>query len=230
MGLREAFRDLVGLFFGQVHPPRPERALPDLDPRTHALRAFIRFIAGVQFAKTGDIGKPAIPFHVHEDDIYDTQPGDPAKLNFPSLSVVSSRGVHDQYALGAADLDEDTRDRFAPGTALVRLGEYVETLTIEAWGGNQAERRALLVGLSTAMRLSQRSQRLILELPDYYCQRSAFSLDESQYVDEPDVIRGRNRGQLIVTLHVPEVVLVDVMTMQPYLEVEVTSAETPEVC
>jgi hypothetical protein len=112
-------------------------------------------------------------------------------------------------------LIEETRDRWCPGTALADLGEYVEPLLIEAWGNHPAERRSILAGIEAVIRLGQRSSALRLSLPDYWDRVATFQLNESQYVDDPDIVRGRRRGQVMVELRVQEVILVDVKTLQP---------------
>lgn len=208
-------------FFGRANPRNKPRPLPAYDPRTHALQRFREFLAALEWLRPGNIGEPDVPYRIPLDDIYTDQPDDPASLNFPSLAFLPARGLHDQYNLGPSDLLEETHDRFGRGTVLLRQGEYIETFMIEAWGSHVVERRSILAGVEAILRLNQRSNALQLSLPDYYCQVASFSLIDSQYIDDPDVVRGRRRGQIAVELRVPEVLLVDAITMRPSICVEV---------
>src|SRR5262249_52029533 len=147
------------------------------------------------------------------------QPDNIADLSTPALGMIPSRGIHNSYSLGPPDLLDDTLDAYAPGAALLLQGEYTESFQVEVWSSHPAERQALLAGLQGALRMSQRSQALTLTLPDYFDRVATFRLDESQNVDDPDVVRGRRRGQLMVELTVPEVLLVDAVTLRPAVRV-----------
>lgn len=208
-------------FFGRTTPCNKPRSLPAYDPRTHALHRFADFLAALEWSKTGNIDGPDIAYQIPREDIYTEQPDDPASLNFPSIAFLSARGLHDQYTLGPSQTIDETYEQFGRGTVLIHQGEYIETFMVEVWGSHIAERRSVLAGIEAVMRLNERSNALQLTLPDYFNRVASFSLIDSQYVDDPDVVRGRRRGQVAVELRVPEVLLVDAITMRPCLCVEV---------
>jgi len=208
-------------FFGRANPRNKERPLPAYDARTHALMRFADFLAALEWSIPGNINEPDKPLTIPRSDIYVDQPDDPASLNFPSIAFLPARGTHDQYSLGPSDLDEESFDKYGRGTALLRLGEYIELFMIEAWGSHVSERRSILAGVGAVLRISQRSNALQLSLPSYFDRIASFSLVDSQYIDDPDVVRGRRRGQVAIELRVPEVLLVDAITMKPCLCTEV---------
>lgn len=208
-------------FFGRANPRNKERPLPAYDARTHALDRFRDFLAALEWSKPGNVNEPPTAYRIPAVDIYTDQPDDPANMNFPSLAFLPARGQHDQYTLGPSDLIEESYDRYGRGTVLLRQGEYIEPFMIEAWGSHIADRRSILAGIQAVMRLNERSNALQLTLPGYYDRIASFSLVDSQYIDDPDVVRGRRRGQVAIELRVPEVLLVDAVTMRPCLCVEV---------
>lgn len=208
-------------FFGRSNPRNKPRPLPAYDARTHALYRFADFLAALEWSKPGNEGEADIPFRIPREDIYTEQPDDPTSLNFPSIAFLSARGQHDQYTLGPSDLLEDTYDKFGKGTVLLLQGEYIESFMLEAWGSHLYERRSILAGVQAVLRMNERSNALQLNLPAYYNRIASFTLIDSQHVDDPDVVRGRRRGQIAIELRVPEVVLVDAITMRPCLCVEV---------
>lgn len=180
-------------------------ALPDADARTMALRRFRDFCSRLDFARIGDSGGGPKTFRVPRDNVLVEWPDDPKDLRMPAIGVVPARGQAQAVALGPPDPIEDSVDVYGRGTVLYTLGEYVETLTVEVWGSHKAERSSLVAGLGAALRASEESLSLRLRLPDYFGQVAEFSFTEVQYVDEPDVVRGRRRAQLFVELRVPEV-------------------------
>lgn len=223
-----------GDFFGRVNPRNKPRPLPAYDARTHALNRFADFLAALEWSRPGNIGEDPVPYVIPRDDIYTDQPDDPTSLNFPSIAVLPARGLHDQYELGPSKVIEESFGTYGRGTVLLRQGEYIETFMIEAWGSHIADRRSILAGIEAVIRMNQRSNALQLSLPTYYGRVASFSLIDSQYIDDPDVVRGRRRGQVAIELRVPEVVLVDAVTMKPCLCVEVVDElcgqDAPSTC
>jgi hypothetical protein len=225
MGYIDRAIDFVaGAVLGVVWPPGPTRPLPDFDARTHAVRRLCDFVALLDFSRTGSVPGQQIAYRIPREQCFEEQPDDPTLLKFPSVAVLPGRGVHDNWRLGPVDLVDDTRDKYGRGTALADLGEYVEPLMLEAWGNNPAERRSVLAGVEAVVRLGQRSSALRLSLPGYFDQVATFALNESQYVDDPDVVRGRRRGQVLLELRVREVLLVDAVTLRPYVASDVATA------
>ncbi len=218
---------VVGSVFGTVQPTPQERPLPDFDARSHALRRFADFLALCEFSRTGDEGGAPVRYRVPRANIFVEQPDDVSRLRFPSLAFIGQRGKHEPYGLGPAALLDDTRDVYGKGTALLDLGEYQEAFTIEVWSSHPAERRSLIAGLTTVLRLDEASQSVTLTLPGYYDRTACFWLNESHYNDDPDIIRGRRRGAVFAELRVQEVALVDAVTLRPIVDVDVLQADDP---
>jgi hypothetical protein len=208
-------------FFGRVNPRNKPRPLPAYDARTHALGRFADFLASLEWSRRGNVGEPDVSYRIPREDVYEDQPDDPANLNFPSLAFLPARGTHDQYTLGPCDVIEESYGQFGKGTVLLLQGEYIELFMVEAWGSHVVERRSILAGIQAVIRMNERSNALQLSLPAYYNRVASFSLVDSTYIDDPDVVRGRRRGQVAIELRVPEVILVDAITMRPCLCVEV---------
>jgi hypothetical protein len=223
MGLFDALKTyLAGAdFFGRANPRGKERTLPAYDARTHALTRFADFLAALEWSRPGNIGAPPVSYVIPREDIHLDQPDDPTSLNFPSIAFMPARGQHDQYVLGPSRVIEESYGVYGRCTVLLLQGEYIEPFMVEAWGSHIADRRSILAGIEAVLRMNQRSNALQLSLPDYYDRVASFSLLDSQYIDDPDVVRGRRRGQVALELRVPEVVLVDAVTMRPRLCVEV---------
>jgi hypothetical protein len=215
---------LRGHWFGQVYPATEPRPLPPTTARGHALHRLRDFLALCVFSRKGDVGGPPIAFTLARDSIFTEQPDDPVRLNFPAIGMLPGVGTHDTLKLGPCDFVEGSHDRYAPGTALLDQGLYVETFTIECWSNHPAEREAVLAGVEAVLRTSQRSSALALTLPGYYGQIATFSLEQSQHVDDPSVVQGRRRGQVMVRLDVEEVLLVNVATLEPYVVVGAVDA------
>jgi hypothetical protein len=224
MGISAAAAQLLaGTTIGNVYPAATPVPLEDIDARTASVRRLRQFFAALDFSRIGAKGAAPIGFRIPESAIFEEQPDDEAKIVFPSLGMLPSPGVHDAPFLGPAQPDESTIDVFAPRTVLYWLGEYTETITIEVWGSHKGDRRALMAGLKQALRSQEDTIGLRLTLPEYYDRICQFNLPASQYIDDPDVVRGRRRGQLSLELRCPEVVLVDYVTMRLYVTSEIVN-------
>jgi hypothetical protein len=221
MGLREAFGQIFGGWFGDVWPLRGPEPLPPKDARQHALDALKAFLGELEFQHP-DTNKS---FTVGAKNVFTHQPPNPDLLPFPSLAVMPARGHHDQFSLGPADEVDGTQDKFARGTCLITFGEYVESFTIESWSGHDAQRTAMIAGITTAVRMGEWSNALFLALPDYYGVVARFTLVDSEHIDDPDVVRGRVRGHVYMLLEVPEVQLVDAETFKPHIAVNVRNSD-----
>jgi hypothetical protein len=217
--IREAAFTLLGHWFGDTYPERKINPLPPSTARDFALRRFREFFSLLTFSRKGTTENDPISFKIPIDRIFTEQPDNIPDLNFPALGMIPSRGIHNTYGLGPPDFIEDSFDTYGQGTALLLQGEYTERFQVEAWATHPAERQALLAGVQGALRVSQRSQALTLTLPDYFDRVATFRLDESQNVDDPDLVRNRRRGLLEVELTVPEVLLVDTVTLRPAVRV-----------
>lgn len=214
--------ELIDSPIGQVYPPRPEQPLPDFDARTHALRRLREFLSVLDLHRTNTKGAPPIKYRIPIANIHLEQPDSVVDLKFPGVAFLPGRATHEAYGLGAPDICEGTLDVYGVGTALAVLSDHVEQFTVELWASGRAERRSMVAGISTAMRSSATSYSIRLTLPSYFNQVASFALDSTQYIDDPDVVRGRRRAHLLVTMSVPEVALVNVERLHPLLAVEVT--------
>ncbi len=220
----DAVKLLLGEWFGKVYPAAEPRPLPPATARDHALRRLRAFLALCVFSRKGDAGGPPIAFQIPKSRIFTEQPDDPQRLDFPAIGMLPGLGSTDPGVLGPLELIEDTLDRYAPGTALLDQGWYAETFTIECWSNHPAEREAVMAGVEAVFRMSQRSSALVLTLPGYFDRLAQFSLENAQHVDDPSVIQGRRRGQVMVALGVQPVLLVHAVTLEPYVVVDAVDA------
>lgn len=195
---------------GTVWPPRAPQPLSSKDARTHALERFKLFISLLQFQREGAPGQPPIPFFLPLDNIHLAQPDDIADLHMPGIGIIPARGTNDAFNLGPPIIQEDTVDKFGPGTAVVRSSTYEETFILEVWAEKIAERVCLIAGLKEAMRLGDTSYSIRLTLPDYFGLVAQFALADSQYIDGDEVSRNRRRGHIFINLQVCEVFLTNV--------------------
>jgi hypothetical protein len=151
-----------------------------------------------------------IPFQVPIANILIEQPDDPKVLKFPSIAFLPGVGSNEPIGLGPPKIMEETVDKFGDGTALVLASEFSEVFIVEVWASTRAERRALVAGISVALRSVEESYSTRIMLPDYYDQIAEFWLVETRYIDDPDVVRGRRRAHLMVGMRVPEVHLTNI--------------------
>ena len=214
----EAF-GLVTDPWGTVWPPRARQPLPDTDTRTIALRRFRQFLSLLRFRRAGKENCPPIEFRVPIENIHIEQPDDVVDLKFPAIAIVAGKGVSEPIGLGPPKVLEPTYNVFGQGTVLVQQGEYSEAFIVEVWGSQRAERRALIAGISAALRSSSDSYSVRMALPEYYGCIASFWLDGQQHIDDPDVVRGRRRGQLLVGMCVPEVELINAVQLHPSVTV-----------
>lgn len=206
-------------------PPRHAEDQTE-DGRTHALYRLRLYISLLLFYRRGDRGGPPVPFRVPIENIHVEQPDDVKDLKLPAIAFLSAPAKHEERGLGPPTIDEASAD--AGGTALAHASDHVEMLAVEVMSAYPAERRALLAGLRRALRASDRSYGIAMRLPSYHGAIAQFWLDESQPVDDPDVVRGRRRALLRVWLTVPELSLVRVPRMSPVASVVVREAGEPD--
>lgn len=199
----------------------PPLELPDKDARYYAMRRLGDFIAALTFNRTGDMGKPRIQFRIPRESIHHYNPDDDTELTPPAIGVVPGNGFTDTYWLGPADVCEGTEGMFGPNTGLLYQGEYVEEFSLEIFAAKEAERRAIVAGLKTILRLGESSSALKLTLPDYFGLTAVFELGTNQYVEDPDTIRNRRRAFIVLTLRVPEVTVVTAPTFKPSVVADV---------
>lgn len=199
---------------GNVWPAMPAQPLPDRDARDYALNALRKFFSYLVFQRTNAKNLPPISFQIPKDSIQIYQPDDIKNAPLPGIAFLPGRGVHDTYGLGPPEVVEATAGIAGPNTALVRSGVYNETITVEVWGSKIAERRAIVAGLKSAMRMSDRTSAIRLKVPDYFNQTATFSLSESQYVDGDEVSRNRRRAFLMLDMSICEVFVTNVVNLR----------------
>lgn len=213
MSLVSAFSKLFGGWFGDVYPVKTPVPLVAVDAREHALSAFADFLAELEFSNPQSLQKPR--FQIPREQVHTEQPPDPTVLTFPAIAFLPQRGTHDNFSIGAPD--DSSLDVFAPGTVVMKLGEYIEPFGIEVWGPHNPIRTSILAGIVDAMRTGMRSQSLLFQLPNYFNITARISLLQSEHVDDPDVVRNRVKARIYAMLEVPEVKLVNAATLQPYM-------------
>ena len=194
---------------------------PTLDARTAGLLRLKLYFSLLRFFRAGDRGGPPEEFRVPIANILEEWPDAEKDLKLPAISFIAAPGLHTAIALGGPVLCEDSVGIFGPNTALEQTALYQEQFVIETWASVKSERRALVAGLQLAMWSSPDSYAIRMKLPDYYRQIATYVLDETLYVDDIDVIKGRRRAQLKVTMTIPEVRLVHYPSLRVIVGVEV---------
>jgi hypothetical protein len=217
MSCTEQLFEIVGNLYGATvgYPSKPSALLPDIDARTHALRALKAFIATQMFQRTGDKCGDPIPFQVKPENIHVEQPDDVKRLRFPAIAFIPSRANYQPFGLGPGHLNDDTFDVYAPGTVLLNQAEWNEIVGIEIWGSKRAERRALKAGLEAVLMGSESSFALTLKMPRYFDRDATFALVQGEVIDDLDVVRNRRRADLYVELQTQIVSLVNAVTLKP---------------
>ena len=194
---------------------------PTQDARTAALDRLKLFVSLLRFFRKGDRGGPPYEFRVPLENVLEEWPDAEKDLKLPSVAFLAGPGIHEAVSLGPPVACEESVDVYGPGTVLEQTGVYREQLGVEAWTHGKAERRGLIAGLQLAFTSAPGSYAIRMKLPAYYGQVATFLLDETVYADDPDVVRGRRRASLRVTMTVPEVRLVRYPILRPLVEVVV---------
>lgn len=221
----EPIEDIVaGSLVGNVLPTQVKPPLPHKDAREYALERLRDFICTLVFRRTGEEHQPdqSIGFMLKSTNVHVYQPDDPHELQFPSIGILPSRGIHEAYGLGPPMIIEESWNVYGKDTALVRQSEYTELVPIEVIATHHPMRRAIVAGLKSIFRQSEDSDAIRLTLPKYYDQVAQFRLDESQYIDDPPALLNRRRSHLFVELRVCEVSLTNVRELRPHVELHAT--------
>jgi hypothetical protein len=218
-------RIVIGTPWGRVVPTRSDPRQPPEDGRTAALRSLSRYLAEVTFFRAGARSGPSIPFRVPRESIHIEWADYEVPDEYPALVMLQqNEGSYeaDVDYLGPSSIDDETRDVFGPGTALVIGPDYNETFVIEAHSALKPERRSLIAGLERAL-LSpmQDGFGVRLLMPDYFNLPVDF-LPLGRRIDEsPDSARNRRIARLTVQMFFPTALLVNVVTMRPVVKVSV---------
>jgi hypothetical protein len=211
---------LQGSPWGRIYPRResPRRAIQPVDGRTWGLRALRDYLCALEFYCPGP-DNTVTPFRIRPENFWLEQPENlPGGMKFPSVSIQGSRG--DYQAVGFVTfLQEETRDRFAPGTVVQWQSEYAERINVEVWASEEPELRALLAGLETAMNPVEELAGVRLFLDQYYGQPCHFLLTRRENYSDADAAKGRRHAQLEMTMTANVVRLVRYAPFRPQVSV-----------
>lgn len=186
--------------------------LPTKDPRTLALEQLKAFLLLITFRRTVAAGQEeGQPFRLKASQIHVEAPDDAGSgtdADLPTIAFIGGTGSHVQDDLGGVNFFEETYGIAGPGTAVARLGEYVEPFILEIVAASKADRRALVAGLQRVFRLINESNSLYLKLPQLFDTVANFDLTSSiPVLDEVYADQNRRKAQLFITLTVPDVYL-----------------------
>lgn len=222
---------MQGRPWGDVEPPLPSPPGMHIDGRTAALRILRRYMSELTFFRSGDritdataeadeVYGPPVAFRVPEKNIHIEHPDNVDQMELPAIVVIPGQGTYESLGLGTV-IDESTRDRFAPDTAVLLTSEYRETIQLEVWGAGKAERRAVIIGLETALTPTEFMAGVRFRMPAYFDQLVLFSLGGRRIVEE-DAGRNRRRALLDVEMSLNVCSLVNVVDLKPIILTEVT--------
>lgn len=207
---------IIGRPFGTVYPPREPPRLPAVDGRTAALRVLRRYVSELAFSLPGDRGSPNdVQFRIPIEKVHVEQPDNVVELDFPSVVFLPGAGQYLPVGLSTF-LEEESFDRFAPGTVLQVQSEYQETVTLECWAKDMPTRRSMVAGLEAALVPTEQMYGIRFRMPDYFDQPVCFTLLTSMRPDDPDNVRNRRWAHLALEMRFDVVRLVNVQTLKPF--------------
>lgn len=214
---------LWGTPWGTVFPERANPPPLSYDGRTVALRILRKYLSEITFRRPGGRdakGAPLAPidFRIAEKDIQIGWPDYEKEMTYPSLVFLHGAGDYDMIGL-TSYVEEDTRDKYAPGTVVMWMSEYVETFQIEIWANKRSELRSILAGVETALSPTEQMYGLRFRMADYFDQLVRFSPGKRQEFDEADSARNRRRARIDVEMAFHVVALVNYVLVQPELRV-----------
>ncbi len=127
--------------------------------------------------------------------------------------------------------DEASRDVHGRGTVLWVVGEWRETLIVEAWCEEPPQRYAIAVALEDALAgPAEERFSVLLRVPDYYDQTVRFTVLGGAYPDDPDMAaKGRRQGTFRLQMEYLAVRLRHYAVLQPSTEVHVLEPGEVEV-
>jgi hypothetical protein len=224
MNLSE-LRDLIDVDrnLGATYPERPLRPLPHKGARGHALDRFADFISLLVFRRTITDAETQA-FKVPRDRIFPTPPDQSQEdQKLTGVGFIPGPYSYDEkwvYSLGRPEADEDTIDRYGPGTVLLTTGYYVEQMTVEAISSTPEVTRGIIEGIRYATRYFTDSGQLCLRCPAYFDQGACFSIvsGDGYSVDFGAAAAGRRIAHLRVEVWVPEVALIDYRRLRVLLD------------
>ncbi len=223
MALSKELRALLfGNPWGEVYPPKPAPPPPVVDGRTVALRILKKYICELTFYRPGGKDKNGvacgpIPFKVLPENVHIEWPDDPVDLDtFPSIVFLNTGSPADYDAIGlTSNLQEETRDVYAPGTVVQEQNEYKETFALEIWADSKPQRRSLYAGLESSLVPTEQMSGIRFRMPDYYDQLVCFELNQRMNIDDDFATKNRRKGQLIIEMRFNIVALVNYSSLEP---------------
>lgn len=205
---------LEGTLYGTTWPPHQQAQPPAEDARTYALEAFREYLAGIYFRRRGGQN-----FRIPKEQIHIEQPDSFENLRFPAIAILPGN-VEFNWLASNDGLIESTKDKYGDGTVLLWRGEHIEDLTLEIWEDTIAGRRAIRAAIAEALAPIEETSALRLRLDSYFGLVADFTQVSDQLIDDIDTAKGRRRALQVVRLAVPEVQLINYVTMQPVISVE----------
>jgi hypothetical protein len=208
---------------GFVYPEQPLAPLPHKGARGYALERYRDFLARLVFQR--EVNAQTIQaFQIPPERIFIHYPEQSRENpNVTGIAFIPGPYTYDEkwmYALGRPDADEDTADKYAPGTVVTTMGYYVETITVEAVTSSYAMTRGIIEGIRYATRLFTDCGILYLNCPDYFDQVAAYSIvgGDGYSVDLATDAAGRRIAHLQVEVWIPEVALVNYRPLRVLLD------------
>lgn len=227
--IRRLFNPTDSLF-GDVRPPRPAppRSAMPIDGRTAALRVLREYLTELTYylpmVKSEDAG-PLAPdkkaFRLLESNFFLSQADWNQEQKYPSAVVISIGEIEAQGIGFVPVLEEETRDKFGPNTAIERHHAHVEKLAVEVWASTEPELRSLIAGMETAFNPSEGRAGLLLAMPQYFNQKVRFLMTGRERSSDNDSLRGRRHEQLKLSMDFHVVSLVNVAPLQPRVQMSV---------
>ena len=207
---------LEGTPYGTTWPPHSPTQPPTEDARTYALEAFREYLATIAFRRRG-----GQVFRIPKEQIPLEQPDSFENFRFPAIAILPGN-VEFNWLASNDGLIESTKDEHGDGTVLLWRGEHIEDLTLEIWEDTIAGRRAIRAAIAEALAPIEETSALRLRLDSYFGLVADFTQVSDQLIDDIDTAKGRRRALQVVRLAVPEVQLINYVTMQPVISVETT--------
>jgi hypothetical protein len=212
--------NIQGQLWGEVFPTKANPPPQSIDGRTAALYTLRDYVTALTFYRYAGPSAPPIPFSIPPSRFYVEWPDSTVDETFPSMAIVQSRADYDTIGL-VSYIEEDTVDVYGKGTVLQWQAEYVETINVEVWASKKAERRAILAACEIAFSPTEQMSGVRFMMPLYFNELVCFTLTRREIMDNPDSARNRRSAQLEIEMRFNVVRLVNALTLQPVVKVNV---------
>lgn len=218
----------LGQPFGEVLPPHAldTDLLAIDDARTAALRILALYYSELTFFRVGDDGAPPVAFKIPLDSIHIEAPNNDEDVLLPCIVFTQDQEERFESPGFVSELDENTRDKFGPGTVLQVVHDHVEEFQVEGWSNNKPERRALIAGLQEAMVPTEGTYGVRFRIPDYFNVAVMFTAMSARRPDE-QAVRGRRLSNMRVQMQLNVVKLVRYVPLTPLVTVNPVGTTDP---